>query len=51
MRTILVLLVKNKEQLKKQSKKLIEAIIHIGLEVNTNKTEYIVIQRKVPLNN
>jgi len=47
----LVLLVENKDQLKRQSKKLIENAKRIGLEINTEKTEYIVVQRKVPFNN
>lgn len=34
-----VLLAKNKEQLKRQSKNLIKAASRIGLEVNLDKTE------------
>lgn len=47
----IVLLAENKDQLKRQSKKLIENAKCIGLEINTEKTEYMVVQRKVPLNN
>jgi len=38
-------------QFKRQSKKLIENAKRIELEINTEKTEYMVVQRKVPLNN
>jgi hypothetical protein len=46
----LVLLAANHEQLKSQSKNLIENAKRLGLEINTEKTEYMVIQRKVPIN-
>ena len=47
----IVLLAENKDQLRRQANKLIENAKRIGLEINTEKTEYMVVQRKVPLNN
>jgi hypothetical protein len=40
----------NQEQLKSQSKNLIENSKRLGLEINTEKIEYIVVQRKGPIN-
>jgi hypothetical protein len=44
----LVLLAENQEKLKSQSKNLIENAKNLGLEINAEKKEYIVVQRKVP---
>jgi len=43
------LLAENQE-LKSQSKNLIENAKRLGLEINTDKTEYTVVQRKVFIN-
>lgn len=42
---VIVLMAESKDKLKEQSKKLIYAAKRIGLEINSEKTEYIVVQR------
>jgi len=40
----------NQEQFKRQSKNLMENAKGLGFDINTERTEYMVVQRKVPLN-